>query len=360
MAMVHNKTISLPDVSETNLLMGYPSGNTKLPTSGLVLAADVGGTKTDLAVFKIENSRLVLVKTQRYPTTSQVSFVSAIREFIKGEALAIDCACFGVAGVVEDNKVKGVNFAWEIDAKKLEKELNVKSILLINDLEASAYGLSGLKDSDFEMLSEGQINQGHAAIIAPGTGLGEAGLFWDGQRFYPYASEGGHCSFSPRDLLDIELWKFLNTTFSHISWERLVSGQGISNIYRFLRSYRGIQEPEWLTEKLRHQEAPIVISTAAKEKSDPICIETIQFFLKYLSVEAAQLALKSKATGGIYIGGGIVPKIRELIDKPMFYSNFINAGRMENLLKSIPIKIVLNDKTPLIGAAYYAAMGIEK
>ena len=358
--MKNYKAISLPDISDVKLPMAYPSKRINLPESGVVLAADVGGTKTDLALFQIESGRLISIKNQRYPTTDHESFVASIREFHGDNLSTIDCACFGVAGVVDGDKVQGVNFPWEIDAKKLEKELNIKRILLLNDLQANAYGLSALEEKDFYILTEGKKNLGNAAIISAGTGLGEAGMYWDGSHYHPYATEGGHCSFSPRDPLDIELWKFLNLEFDHISWERLVSGQGIYNIYRFLRHYRGEKEPDWLTKQLLKEDQPLTISTAAKDKTDPVCIETLQLFLKYLSIESSQLALKTKATGGIYIGGGIAPKILSLIDKKEFYRNFINVGRMENLLKSIPVKIVLNDKTPLMGAAYYAAMGIEE
>lgn len=338
--------------------MAYPSKRNHLPDSGVVLAADVGGTKTDLALFKIENGKLISIKSQRYGTSDHMSFVESIRNFRGDDTFVIDSACLGVAGVVDGDKVRGVNFAWEIDAKQLEAELNIKRIMLINDLHANAYGLTALEDEDFEVITEGKPNKGNASIISPGTGLGEAGMYWDGSYYHPYASEGGHCSFSPRDTVDIELWKFLNAKFGHVSWERVVSGQGIYNIYRFLRQYKGDPEPEWLTEQLLKKDPAVVISTSAKEESDAICVETLQLFVKYLSIEAAQLALKNKSTGGIYIGGGIVPKILGLVDKETFYNTFIEVGRMETLLKAIPVKVVLNDKTPMIGAAYYAAMGI--
>ncbi|MGA9211799.1 glucokinase [Kaistella sp.] len=356
--MENFKAISLPDISKTSLPMGYPSRKNKLPISGTVLAADVGGTKTDLALFQIVKGKLVSIKNQRYPTSNHDSFVNAIRHFHGDELSIIDCACLGVAGTVDGDKVKGVNFAWEIDAKKLEKDLNIKNVYLINDLEANAYGLSALEHTDFETIIEGDKVAGNAAIISPGTGLGEAGLYWDGSHYHPYATEGGHCNFAPSTPLDVELWEFLNNKFEHVSWERVVSGQGIYNIYQFLRSFRNEKEPEWLTKQFQNEAPPIAISTAALENKDPICVETLQNFVRYLSLESAQLALKTKATGGIYIGGGIVPKIINFIDKKEFYKTFINLGRMEHLLKTIPVKIVLNDQTALIGAAYYAAMGI--
>lgn len=354
------KVISLPDISKTNLPMAYPFRKNRLPSYGTVLAADVGGTKTDLALFQIQKGHLVSIKNQRYPTTDHDSFVRAIGDF-QGDVLPIiNCACLGVAGTVEGDKVRGVNFAWEINAKKLERDLNIKNIYLINDLEANAYGLSALEDTNFETLTKGNKSTGNAAIISPGTGLGEAGLYWDGSYYHPYATEGGHCNFSPDTELDLQLYHFLKVKMGHVSWERVVSGQGIHNIYQFLRNYRGEKEPEWLTKEFQNQDPPIVISAAALEKKDEICGETLQHFVRYLSMESAQLALKTKATGGIYIGGGIVPKILDLINKDQFYENFISFGRMEHLLKNIPVKIVLNSQTALIGAAYYAAMGINE
>ncbi len=356
--MKNFQEIVLPDISDVSLPMAYPSGKKKLPVSGLVLAADVGGTKTELALFKIKEGKLLPIKNQRYATTDHQSFVEAIRNFHDDQTSKIDCACLGVAGTVEGDLVQGVNFAWEIDAKKLESDLTIKTVSLINDLQANAYGLSALGNSDFEMITMGEKIEGDAVVISPGTGLGEAGMFWDGKYYHPYATEGGHCNFAPTDELDVELWKFLKKKFDHVSWERLVSGQGIINMYQFLRSYHSETEPDWLTEQLKTDYSAKVISAAAIEKKDPVCIETIKLFFKYLAIESSQLALKAKATGGIYIGGGIVPKNLSLIDKQEFYKNFTNAGRMEHLLKNIPIKIVLNDKTALIGAAYYAAMGI--
>ncbi len=352
--------ITLPNISKARLPMAYPSKKTRLPKSGVVLAADIGGTKTDFALFQIQKGKLVSLKGQRFPTTDHQSFVEALHQFHTDKSLKIDTACLGVAGPVDGDKVRGVNFAWEIDANKLEKELDIKRILLINDLQANAYGLSSVEEDDFIVLNKGENEKGNAAIISPGTGLGEAGLYWDGTHYNPYATEGGHCNFSPTDELDMELWAFLMKKFDRVSWERVVSGQGIYNIYQFLRKRSGEKEPAWLSQEFQKTDPPIAISTAALEKKDAVCTETLKLFVKYMSVEAAQLALKTKATGGIYIGGGIAPKILDLINKKEFYENFINVGRMKHLLKDIPVKIVLNDQTALIGAAYYAAMGIPE
>ncbi|MCA6067946.1 glucokinase [Chryseobacterium sp. RG1] len=357
--MKNFQEIVLPDISDVSIPMAYPSGQKKLPVSGLVLAADVGGTKTELALFQIKEGKLLALKNQRYATTDHQSFIEAIRNFHDEQSSVIDCACLGVAGTVDGDKVKGVNFTWEIDAKKIASDLRIKTVLLINDLQANAYGLSALDDSDFEIIAKGEKDEGNAVVISPGTGLGEAGMFWDGTYYHPYATEGGHCNFAPSNELDAELWKFLKNSFEHVSWERLISGQGILNIYQFLRSSNTEKEPEWLTEQLKIDHSAKTISAAAIDKKDPVCIETMQLFFKYLAIESSQLALKTKATGGIFIGGGIVPKNLSLIDKKEFYKTFINTGRMEHLLKNIPVKIVLNDKTALMGAAYYAAMGIS-
>lgn len=350
--------IDLLEDQKVNLPLTYPSGKIKFPKTGIVLAADLGGTKTELALFQIKDGKLISLKNQRYPTSNHASFVKAIQEFHQDETMKIDCACLGVAGTVDGDKVSGTNFAWEIDAKKLEKDLKIKRVILINDLKANAYGLSSLIKSDFKTLCKGEKKEGNAVVISPGTGLGEAGLYWDGAFFHPYASEGGHCNFAPRTDLDIELYQFLHKKFDHVSWERVISGMGIINIYQFLRQYRKEKEPKWLTEKLKIDYSAKVISDAALEGKDAVCTESIQLFLKYLAVEASELALKSKSVGGIYIGGGIVPKILDLIDAEEFYENFINVGRMKHLLKEIPVKIILNDKTALMGAANYAAMGI--
>lgn len=353
-------SISLPDISATKIPMAYPSLKNKLPTSGIFLAGDLGGTKTDLALFEIQKGKLVAIKNQRFKTTDHQSFINAIKTFHGDELSTINVVCFGVAGVIIDDKVKGVNFGWDVDARKLESDLNIKKVLLINDLQANAYGLSALAHSDFETLIENKSAQGNAAIISPGTGLGEAGMYWDGYHYHPYATEGGHCNFAPTDELDFKLWEYLNSKFGHVSWERVLSGQGIRNIYHFLLKYRNVEQPEWLTKEFEKEDEPIAISKAALANKDQVSVETLQLFLKYLAVESAQLALKAKATGGIYIGGGIAPKILQLIDKEDFLKNFINFGRMEDLLKTIPVKIVLNDKTALMGAAYCAAMAHYK
>ena len=282
----------------------------------------------------------------------------AMERFQNKKGDKIDAICLGVAGPILHNKVKGTNFPWVIDGKKIAEDLNVERVTLINDMEANASGLAAITEKELKTLDKGKDHPGNAAVISPGTGLGEAGLYWDDKNYHPFPAEGGHCDFSPRNDLDVQLWHYLHAKFGHVSWERVVSGQGINNIYRFLREFREKQEPEWLTKKMEKEDAPIVITQMGKKGEDAICKETLDLFLGYLAVAASQVALKSKALGGIYIGGGILPNLIDYVDGAKFCKTFTDAGRMEDMLTNIPVKIVLNEKTALLGAAYRGAMSL--
>ena len=356
--MKKQESFSLPLTNESQIPLAF-MGNTKTGlTNGVVLAGDIGATKTNLALFEIHKGQLTLVKEKTYHTGDFNAFTEMVLSFHTDKLSVIDGICLGVAGPVTRGKVKGTNFPWEIDSAEISRELRVQSVTLINDMEANAYGMSALGKDDFEVLKEGSNIPGNAVIISPGTGLGEAGLYWDGALYHPYATEGGHCDFSPRNELDWELWKSLHQKYGHVSWERIISGPGIYGIYQFLRGFRGMPEPKWLTDKIQQGDAAAVITAVAHEKSDPICIETLDLFVRYLAIEAAQFALKTKATGGVYLGGGIVPKILRMINRELFTENFVAAGRMNPLLQLMPVQVVLNDKTPLLGAAYYGAMAL--
>jgi glucokinase len=332
--------------------------NTTIPKSGLVLAADIGGTKTNLALFNITEGNLELINEESFKTKSYNSFIELFHDFRVEDDANIDAICLGVAGPVIEGIVQGTNFPWMIDRREISKKLNVKSVFVINDLEANAYGLTTLQEDDFETLITGEKLAGNAAILSPGTGLGEAALFWDGEKYHPFATEGGHCSFSPHNSLDLEIFNVMFQKYGDVSWERLLSGQGIIDIHDILRQLRNTSIPSWFKDKCITEDPAVLITKAALEKEDAVCLETLTLFLRYLAIEASQLSLKMKATGGIYIGGGIVPKIIKGIDKKVFTDNFVQSGRMVSLLKMIPVKIILNEKTPLFGAAIYGAMGI--
>jgi len=352
--MKKQESFSLPLIHDSQIPLTFLGNKKTSYGKGVILAADIGATKTNLAFFEIKNRQIALLKEKSYRTKDYNSFIEMILSFHRNKLPVIDRISLGVAGPVINGKVKGTNFPWEIDSEEIVRELGVHSVSLINDMEANAYGLALLKNKDFEILKEGSQMSGNTVIISPGTGLGEAGLYWDGARYHPFATEGGHCDFSPRSVLDWELWQYLHQKYGHVSWERVLSGPGICNIYQFLRGFRGKREPKWLYDKIQKDDAAAVITTCAYERSDSICIETLDLFTRFLAIESAQFALKTKATGGIYIGGGIVPKILRMINREVFYENFVQSGRMNPLLQHIPVKVILNEKTPLLGAAYYA------
>ncbi len=356
--MKTRESYTLSQIQNSLIPLAFPGNKKTVASSAVILAGDIGATKTNLALFKFDKGHLSLMKEQSYHTKDFNALTGMVLSFHKDNLPVIDGICLGVAGPITRGKVKGTNFPWEIDSEKISKELGVGSVVLINDMEANAYGLASLREQDFEVLKEGSDIPGNAVIISPGTGLGEAGLYWDGYQYHPYATEGGHCDFCPRNDLDWGLWKTLHKKYGHVSWERVISGPGIVTSYKFLRSFRGIPEPKWLKDKIQQGDAAAVITAVAHKKSDPVCVETLDLFVRYLAIEAAQFALKTKATGGVYIGGGIVPKILLMINQEVFYENFVAAGRMKPLLQQMPVKVILNDKTALLGAAYYGAMAL--
>ena len=318
-----------------------------------VLAGDIGATKSNLALFKVEGGNVASLQEAQYKSQEYKNIIELTNTFIKNIPLP-DSICFGVAGPVLNGHAKLSNIMWEIDSNELSNHFGVKNVQLINDLEATAYGLAMLTEKDITEIHKGNdAAVGNAAVIAPGTGLGEAGLYWDGNYYHPFATEGGHSDFAPRNQFDFDLYNFLQKKFGHVSWERLVCGPGIVNIYDFLRDEKKREEPEWLQEKYNNGDAAAVISQHVKQSE--ICKETMQVFIRYLAYESANLILKLKATGGLFIGGGIAPQIVSLFENNVFYSSFCQSGRLNYLLEKVPVKIILNTKTALLGAVYYGA-----
>lgn len=324
--------------------------------SSMVLAGDIGATKTNLALFKVEGDSVATLQETEYKSHDYKNIIELTDTFIKDFPIP-DSICFGVAGPVLDGHAKLSNLMWEIDSDELSNHFGVKNVRLINDLEATAYGLAMLNEKDVAVIHSGnEAPVGNAAVIAPGTGLGEAGLYWDGNYYHPFATEGGHSDFAPRNEFDFELQTFLQKKFGHVSWERLVCGPGIVNIYQFLRDEKQREEPEWLKGKFKNADAAAVISQHVKQSE--ICKETMQVFIRYLAYESANLVLKLKATGGLFIGGGIAPQIVSLLENNVFYSSFCQSGRLNYLLEMVPVKIILNTKTALLGAAWYGTMNL--
>ncbi|HXT13410.1 MAG TPA: glucokinase [Candidatus Angelobacter sp.] len=321
----------------------------------MILAGDIGGTKVNLAFFT-ESLRLTADNLESFPSRDYASLEDIVFKFLSERSLKAQYACFGIAGPVKHGRVAVTNLPWIIIDKELKAALKLKAVWLINDLEANAHGIYGLTPKDFITLNKGEeVAVGDAAIISAGTGLGEAGLFWDGNRHLPSASEGGHADFAPRTDLDIELLQYLRTRFDQPDWETVLSGPGLYHIYEFLRQRNGT-EPAWLATELRSEEPPKVITRAALENKNDLCVQALDLFVDYYGAEAANLALKILSTGGIYIGGGIAPKIIAKLTDGRFMKAFIGAGRMKALLAAMPVRVIMNDKTALIGAARYAAM----
>jgi glucokinase len=323
----------------------------------LVLAGDIGGTKTNLALFSVHGDKLHSESLRTFPSKHYSGLVPVLQEFLAGDGHKADAACFGIAGPVVDGKVKTPNLPWMIDTAELRHALKLDSISLLNDLEAGAYGIFTLDNDEFCTLNEGIMRQsGSKALIAAGTGLGQAIMYDDGRHFHPLASEGGHGDFAPRDELEIELLRYLIGRFGHVSYERVLSGPGLFNIYRFLKESRGMEEPKSLTEQFAAADDPsVVVSKAGLAGEAEICVKSLELFVSIYGAEAGNLALRAKSVRGLYIGGGIAPKILAKLKDGTFMRAFVDKGRYTDLLDGIPVQVVLNDQAALRGAAYYAA-----
>ncbi len=322
-----------------------------------ILAGDIGGTKTNIAIFSLNDGKLDVKAQKSFPSQDYSGLESVLEEFLKSHKGPIKEACFGVAGPVVDNQVKTPNLPWVIQATKIAKFLKLKSVALLNDLEATAYGTFTLRAHELFTLNRGRRNRGgNKVLIAAGTGLGEATLFTAGDGYHPAASEGGHGDFAPRDETEIELLRYLIGKFGHVSYERVVSGPGIWNIYQFLKTTGLQKEPGWLKEKLAAAtDRSRMITQMALAGESRISQKALNLFVSIYGAEAGNLALRGKAVGGVYIGGGIAPKILPKLKDGTFISAFIDKGRYKDFVSAIPIRVILNEKTALQGAAYYAA-----
>ena len=327
----------------------------KKSKSEIVLAGDVGGTNTRLGLFEVSRGRLHLFFERTFLSKNYKGLENILVDFLKGQR-EIAAACFGVAGPVTEEVVVATNLPWWIDIQSLEKVLLLKKVEVINDLVANAYGISVLKKSDFEILNIGKVKEGNQALISAGTGLGEAILFWDGQQHVPSPSEGGHAEFVPRDHLEMELFNYLSDRFDHVSYERVLPGEGLFHIYQFLKdSKRFGSEPSWLPEKMKGEDPAEVISETALLKKSKLCSKALDLFDSIYGAAAGNLALQVMAIGGVYIGGGIAPKIIWKLKDGTFMKAFKDKGRLSHIVAHIPVKVIMNERTALLGAASRAA-----
>lgn len=323
-------------------------------SSPIILAGDVGGTKTAVALFEAA-SGLVLVKEAVFPSGEFKSLEAVISRFLRGgPRVRIAAACFGVAGPVVDGRCVTTNLPWEVDEAMLAEVIPAQRVRLLNDLEAMGYGVLSLPIHDLAPLQVGRERKGNRVLIAAGTGLGEALLVWDGRRHRVIASEGGHTDFAPRNDLEMDLLRFLWKEFGHVSYERVLSGPGLYNLYRFLRDAGHASEPQWLRDRMEREDPGAVVSEVGLAGEHPLCTAALDLFVSIYGSEAGNLALKALAVGGVFVGGGIAPRIRAKLADGPFLTAFSDKGRYRDLLASIPISLVLNPRAALLGAAHVA------
>jgi glucokinase len=320
----------------------------------MILAGDVGGTKVHLALYDFIDGKPESSRDERYAAKEYSGLEEIVREFLGAQT--VTAACFGVPGPVRDGRLRLTNLPWTLDSRELSVSLGVNHVFLINDLEANGYGVDELTADQIYTLSEGDPSQiGNRALIAAGTGLGEGLLIWNGRTHTPYPSEGGHADYAPRNEDEIDLLRFLKQKYNgRISQERVVTGPGLTNIYEFLREVRGVDEPNWLAGRMAAEDPNAVITELALAAKSEICEKALDMFVSAYGAEAGNLALKLLSVGGVYVGGGIAPRIIEKIKDGRFMKAFTDKGRLSQLLVNMPVRIILDSRAALLGAAAYA------
>ena len=318
----------------------------------MILAGDIGGTHSRLAFFDVSNGAFRMLSSSVYPSRDYRGLDEIVSRFLTDSQLHPDAACFGIAGPVRDGRVEASNLPWIVESQQLASEFKLDRTVLINDLEASAWGIATLEAKDLVPLSPGKAKAGeNQAVIAAGTGLGEAGMYWDGSDYRILACEGGHADFASRSELEMELLRYLAARYGHVSYERVLSGPGLVNLFHFLRDTGRGTEPSSLSEEMRSGDPAAAISRAAIEGRCGLCEQALDLFVSVYGAEAGNLALKLMATGEVYIGGGIAPQILPKLSEPRFLESFRSKGRMQPLLEGIPVCVITNDTIALRGAA---------
>lgn len=321
----------------------------------MILAGDVGGTKVHLALYDFSEGKLAYRREERFPARDYSGLEAIVREFLGGDVAT--AACFGVPGPVRSGRLRLTNLPWTLDSEDLSANLGIRHVFLINDLEANGYGIAELQPDQIYTLSEGDPSQmGNRALIAAGTGLGEGFLIWNGRTHVPYASEGGHADFAPRNEDEIDLLRFLRQKYSgRISWERVVSGMGMTNVFEFLRDVRGMEVERQVAQEIAAADDPnAVISVNGMNGRSEICVKTLDMVISAYGAEAGNLALKVLSVGGLYVGGGIAPRLLENLKDGTFMKAFTDKGRLSQLLVNMPVRVILESRAAVLGAAAYA------
>ena len=328
----------------------------------MILAGDIGGTSTRLDWADSLRGRPVLQAERVYKSRDYSALADIVAQFLKDAPGTVSSAAFGIAGPVLAGVTSTPNLPWVVRTTELAGQLGLKDVALLNDLKAHAYGLAHVAPENLVTLQKGEVPAGgaNAALIAAGTGLGEAGLFWDGHAHQPFATESGHADFAPRNALESELLQYLLKQFERVSYERVLSGMGLPQLYNFLRDTGRGEESEACRAAMASGDPSAAITQAALERADPLANAALDAFVSLYGAEAGNLALRTLALGGVYVGGGIAPKIlHRITSNPAFLESFLAKGRMRPLLERIPVRIVLDEKTALLGSAHCALLGLE-
>jgi glucokinase len=324
----------------------------------MILAGDIGGTKTTLALFEEAGGDLQPRHEATFPSQEYQSFEQIVAKFLGPTPdRSLRAVCLGVAGPVMDGRCETTNLPWILDERTLARLTGATRVKLLNDLEAAAYGMLHLRPHDLHVLNQGRQPQrpGNIAVIAAGTGLGEAMLYWDGVHYHPIATEGGHADFAPSTDQEAELLPYLRGKFGdHVSYERVLSGPGLQYIYAFLRDRGYAHEPSWLADKPASGDPSATITEIGLAGADPLCVATLDLFTSIYGAEAGNLALKCLALGGVFVGGGIAPKVLPALQQGNFMHAFMAKGRFSDLMASLEVRVALNPQTALVGAARYA------
>ena len=322
-----------------------------------LISVDLQGEISNVGLFETESGKVMLKKESSYNTKDFSSLSEMVNKFVAENSLQnIEKISVAVPGPVIKGKSAPERLPWKLEAEEIKSHTKIDKVYLINDLEASAYGLGNSCENNIVIIHDSEkASPGNVAVLAPGEGLGEAGLFWDGECLRPFATEGGHCEFSPRTNDEVEFYQFLNKIYGIVSWEKVLSKSGLFNIYRFLRDVKRQKQPDFLTEAIENGNFTEALIEGALDKKDRICTMTIDTFLIFMAREANSLVLKLKATGGLYLSGEIPLMLQKFINREKFYKNFIISDKMEGILKDIPIYLVTDTNTIINGAAVYAA-----
>ena len=332
-----------------------------IENSALVLAGDIGGTKTNLGLFLKGKRRPRLKVIETYPSRDAPNLESIIDRFLKKHQFSMTNACFGIAGPVVNGRCKTTNLPWIVSEVRIKKRFKWEHVRLINDLTATAKGIPFLNSRELFPLNKARARKRqNIGLVAPGTGLGEALLIYRERCYIPVSSEGGHADFSPNNKDEVNLWQHLHHRFGHVSIERVLSGSGLANIYSWLKESGRYKEPIWLSKKIKEMDPARVITEAAMNNRNSLCIKSLNMFVSILGAVAGNLALTATASGGIYLGGGIPPKILPKLKDGLFMKAFTNKGRFQDFLEKIAVRVILNDRAALLGAAYCALKGTEQ